>query len=584
MRFWIISLFLLIASFAVIAAPPTITSSAITSAIVGQPYSYDVEASGVNLSFLLQTNPSGMSINNGSGLIQWTPSSTQLGSHPVSVLVRESSNLSSNVFQNFTILVTQSQSGLVASGIKFGSATQQKSNPRHETAANRDVFTETQFTITNTANDSFTNLAFKSTTLDPRLVNFTINSISQTTLPPGQSATIQLRARVPETLDTVDTRFKPAAQSLGTASFSANNASGTTVTLVLDVQMQAENKLRFSDIDVVVGGRDKQNLDVEADGDRVESVKPGDTVVMDIEVENFYSTDDNVRMEDIEVQTEIDDNDFDVDEKEDLGDLSEDEKDTVIVDFFVDEDVDDGNYKIVYLLEGRDEFGAKHGARLESLVEVERDAHDLEIRSFVLTPSTLKGCFAQTQKLTADIRFANIGKRDEENTALLLTSNELALNARKSTGFVGEDDVVLHQIVVDVPANLQPAEYRVDATTFFDQTHKSDIFTATVKVNPCGGEQSNTEEESSTARDRVAELEREQAEQMRALQESMRAQQEQLLARMREAQAEQPKENLTGMRAFAKAGGPVFLIIVVVLAGIGLCSVIVLSMMKKEKK
>ena len=53
---------------------PIIISTPVTSGTIGQLYSYDVEASGVPTpTYSLSSNPSGMTINSTSGLIQWTP-------------------------------------------------------------------------------------------------------------------------------------------------------------------------------------------------------------------------------------------------------------------------------------------------------------------------------------------------------------------------------------------------------------------------------------------------------------------------------------------------------------------------------
>jgi|GEM_PF-2110879 len=53
---------------------PSITSTALTTAITGNPYSYDVAAvSNPAAVFSLVTSPAGMSIDPGTGLISWTP-------------------------------------------------------------------------------------------------------------------------------------------------------------------------------------------------------------------------------------------------------------------------------------------------------------------------------------------------------------------------------------------------------------------------------------------------------------------------------------------------------------------------------
>jgi hypothetical protein len=87
--------------------PPVITSTAVTSATAGMAYRYDVEATdpdaGDVLSWSLVSSPTGMRIDPVSGLIEWTASEAQVGSHPVSVRVTDQGGLSA--VQDFTILV-----------------------------------------------------------------------------------------------------------------------------------------------------------------------------------------------------------------------------------------------------------------------------------------------------------------------------------------------------------------------------------------------------------------------------------------------------------------------------------------------
>jgi hypothetical protein len=94
-------------SFAVVVnpapTPPSITSLPSTQAFVGQPYAYDAEADGVPAPTYALTNaPEGMTIDSGSGLIAWTPSST--GSFGVAV---RASNSQGNASQLYTIVVNQ---------------------------------------------------------------------------------------------------------------------------------------------------------------------------------------------------------------------------------------------------------------------------------------------------------------------------------------------------------------------------------------------------------------------------------------------------------------------------------------------
>ncbi len=86
---------------------PQITSSAVTSGVLGQLYSYDVNASGnPTPTYSLTTFPSGMTINSTTGLINWTPGST--GNFNVNV--RASNGISPVDDQSFTVSVQTSSS------------------------------------------------------------------------------------------------------------------------------------------------------------------------------------------------------------------------------------------------------------------------------------------------------------------------------------------------------------------------------------------------------------------------------------------------------------------------------------------
>ena len=89
--------------------PPVITSTPVTEAIAGRPYSYDVEASdpdaGDVLTYSLAAAPAGMAIDPATGLIGWTPTAEQVGDQAVSVRVQDQGGLSAE--QPFTVAVVR---------------------------------------------------------------------------------------------------------------------------------------------------------------------------------------------------------------------------------------------------------------------------------------------------------------------------------------------------------------------------------------------------------------------------------------------------------------------------------------------
>jgi subtilisin family serine protease len=96
---------------------PTITSSPVTDAFVGQPYLYDVEATDPNpgdtLRFAIYSQPSGMTIDENTGLIQWTPTASQAGDDYMFVRVFDDDGLYDT--QYFTITVIAAEPPVITS-------------------------------------------------------------------------------------------------------------------------------------------------------------------------------------------------------------------------------------------------------------------------------------------------------------------------------------------------------------------------------------------------------------------------------------------------------------------------------------
>jgi VCBS repeat-containing protein len=85
-------------------SPPFITSTPVTAATQGAPYSYAVtatDAAGYALTYSLDAAPGGMAINNASGVIAWTPTNAQVGANPVTVRVTNTRGLFAK--QSFSI-------------------------------------------------------------------------------------------------------------------------------------------------------------------------------------------------------------------------------------------------------------------------------------------------------------------------------------------------------------------------------------------------------------------------------------------------------------------------------------------------
>lgn len=89
---------------------PTFTSTPVTKATVGKEYNYDVNATDPDivdtLVYSLIIEPMGMTIDAATGLIKWTPTSTQTGANEVAVRVADGGSTPASNTQPFTVTVT----------------------------------------------------------------------------------------------------------------------------------------------------------------------------------------------------------------------------------------------------------------------------------------------------------------------------------------------------------------------------------------------------------------------------------------------------------------------------------------------
>jgi len=86
--------------------PPVINSAPITTANAGVLYLYDVDAADADnntLSYSLTSAPSGMTIDPPSGLIEWRPTASQMGTFDVEVEVTDGTD---SVYQGFSVVTS----------------------------------------------------------------------------------------------------------------------------------------------------------------------------------------------------------------------------------------------------------------------------------------------------------------------------------------------------------------------------------------------------------------------------------------------------------------------------------------------
>ncbi len=114
----------------VVSDSPSITSSPVTEAQENVPYEYDVDATDRNigdvLTYSLDDFPTGMAIDPSTGLISWTPGSTQIGDNSVTTRVTDTTGLSDT--QGFFVSVIEKEPPPTAANKDFSGTSEDPIN------------------------------------------------------------------------------------------------------------------------------------------------------------------------------------------------------------------------------------------------------------------------------------------------------------------------------------------------------------------------------------------------------------------------------------------------------------------------
>ncbi|MFQ5620798.1 MAG: hypothetical protein ACE5FT_03070 [Candidatus Nanoarchaeia archaeon] len=379
---------------------------------------------------------------------------------------------------------------------KIGDDDTRASNPDADDIADQNSIETGTITITNSGTTSITGFAYSVTPLG----GFTTNDLDvnitfdKTSLAAAETMTATITVRIPEDLDAVSSVSAGLDEQAEKVANIVFTTSGTE-TFTSEMQLQRENQLQFEDIDVCIN--DENNCEnVNSDGDDVEGIRPGDEIILKIEVENKYSDSDveDIDFDDVTLEYEIDEDDLNEDDDEDF-DLDAEENNEETFRFTIDDDVSDGNYEAVFKIYGKDDHGALHGEEIKIDLEVERKSHEVDIRSFSVSPSALS-CRDLTTTVRA--RLTNIGKRDENNVAFEVVNTELGIRERTANMDLDEDRSTDVAEIIKVPEGTDAGRYRLSLRSFFDGTAQSDEESVEIVVPDCSDEAKEDEEETTT--------------------------------------------------------------------------------------
>jgi len=292
---------------------------------------------------------------------------------------------------------------------------------------------------------------------------------------------ITLKTMIPASLDAVNDL---SGEEIEESAFDVMdlNFEAETEPLNVKINMQRENQLFIDDFDSRVNGKsDESNI---KDKDDIQDLSPGDLVELIVKVENRFDDKEELDIEDIDLEVVCDpDDDIDFDDDSiDIGDISPEDDSTDEFKIDIEEDAEDDDLKCYLRVKGEDENGALHGESIEFTMEIERESHDVVIKNIKLNPSSLT-CDDTILQLTVDI--INLGKSNEDEVAVEVTSKTLSFMERLSNMELDEDDATSETFSIQVnPKELAEGSYAFQVQTFYDNVKVSNTDIITIE-NTC---------------------------------------------------------------------------------------------------
>ena len=271
--------------------------------------------------------------------------------------------------------------------------------------------------------------------------------------------------------------YIPTSQDSGTATLGYINVNGGGLSRVSTVSLSTKSELEFSRIRLNVAG-DSKSL---SNGGSV-NAKPGDDVTLSVTTRNDYSSSVDMRNNILTVSSS---GDIDLNENNDLNDLSYGETDSQDFSFTIPTDASD-NQDIDIKVTGIDRNGAHHSASAHININVKKESHDIKIIDFTVTPQTVQ-CGG---KVTASAKIENDGRNDENAVSLVIKNDDMNIFNRFRDISIYTSDSYSKSYTFTVPASTPPGQYFVEATTYYDTDVQSNDYMAQLTVT-CGNNPNN---------------------------------------------------------------------------------------------
>jgi len=263
----------------------------------------------------------------------------------------------------------------------------------------------------------------------------------------------------------------------------AATAGNHTTTQSFNISVSKGSRLLISKVDAKVDGKSDKDLD---DGDTIsKEAAPEDDVEFKIELENLYSDEDDLKIEDITVTVEIrdiDDGD-DLEEESSEFDLNPEKDKRVTLDFKIPLEVDEDTYEVEIKAEGEDENNTELETTFTIYLEVKKKNHEIRIRRVYLNPSEIS-CQRTTRLETSII---NTGSNDEDDVSLRIENTALNINKLIEGIELDEgtdDNTYENSYTFDIADDVSAGTYPISIKTYYD-SRSSGYDTVELNVKDC---------------------------------------------------------------------------------------------------
>jgi hypothetical protein len=278
--------------------------------------------------------------------------------------------------------------------------------------------------------------------------------------------------------------WSPKNSDLGIHNVTINVSDSNLTTIQkFNLTVSKGPKLIISDLDIKVDSKTDKNI---RNGSKIsKDAAPGSKVEFKLELENLFTKDEDLDIDNIDVDIIIEDIDDGDDLEEDSSDIKikADDKEKITFKFEVPVEVDEDVYDVFIFVEGDDDNGTTHELMWKLGLEVEKENHEIRILRALSSPNSVS-C-QRTVSLSTEI--INTGSKDEDDVSLEITSLQLGIDSATHEIELDEgtdNNRFTKTISKTISPDIEPGTYVVDVRAFYDGklSESKDIV---IDVNEC---------------------------------------------------------------------------------------------------